>query len=311
MTLSVASKPEPTPQQVVQERSVLLAVGIDSVITVLLFAIGILGGSLTITAEAIRATLTLLIESFSLVVMRRINRGGVREMEFGSGKLEQLANACLGFSMLLAAAWLLHGAIAIMAGDRDVGTPFGLAAAAVIGIVNLYCNLIAWDAVSRAAAVEPSLIMLVQLRVRVVKLLASGVVGVTLTVAAVATDDLIVAWADAIGSIFVSTYMVVSGYRILRAAIPDIVDQAASREVTEIVERCLGQYAEDYVTVERVRSRLSGRVTFIEIVLAYDVELTMAEVDRRIRALKAAVRGEIAHADVSVIASSVPHGQLG
>jgi divalent metal cation (Fe/Co/Zn/Cd) transporter len=311
VTLSIASQLEPTPQQVAQERSVLLAVGIDSVVTVLLFAVGILGGSLTITAEAIRATLTLLIESFSLVVMRRINRGAVREMEFGSGKLEQLANACLGIGMLLAAAWLLHGAIAIVAGDQDVGTPFGLASAAIIGIVNLYCNLIAWDAVRRAAALEPSLIMLVQLRVRVVKLLASGIVGVTLTVAALATDDLIVAWADAIGSLFVAAYMTVSGYRILRAAIPDIVDQAAGREATEIVERCLGRHAEDYVMVERVRSRLSGRVTFIEIVLAYDVELTMAEVDRRIRALKAAVHDEIAHADVSVIASSVPHGQLG
>ena len=45
----------------------------------------------------------------------------------------------------------------------------------------------------------------------------------------------------------------------------------------------------------------SGRVVFVEIVLTFEPGLTIAEVNRRIAALKQSMADEIAHADISIL----------
>jgi divalent metal cation (Fe/Co/Zn/Cd) transporter len=51
-----------------------------------------------------------------------------------------------------------------------------------------------------------------------------------------------------------------------------------------------------------LRTRRSGRVVFIELALGFDPVLTIAEVNRRIEALKESLRHDIENADVSVLA---------
>src|SRR5262249_33116745 len=144
------------------------------------------------------------IELFAFVVMRRIHRGVLIDLEFGTGKLEQVANLMIGAGMLGGGIWVVFGAIGIAAGQRPVGTPFGLAMAAAIGAVNLYLNLVAWDVIRRAPGIAGSLIMQAQLNARSVKLASSVLVQATMTIAALSTDHLVVAWADAGGSLFVA-----------------------------------------------------------------------------------------------------------
>ena len=71
------------------------------------------------------------LELFALGVMRRIHRGVLADLEFGTGKLEQIANLVIGVGMLGGAAWIVVKALAIVIGERTVGAPFGLALAAI------------------------------------------------------------------------------------------------------------------------------------------------------------------------------------
>ena len=64
-----------TPEQQAEENSVRFGLIGDAGLIVLIVLTGILGGSLTILAEAIRTCLMILSELFSFVVMRRIHRG--------------------------------------------------------------------------------------------------------------------------------------------------------------------------------------------------------------------------------------------
>ena len=84
--------PRITPEQEAEESSVRFGLVADCGLLVVLVLSGFLGGSLTILAEAIRGSLMSLTELFSLVVMRRIHRGQLADLEFGTGKLEQVAN---------------------------------------------------------------------------------------------------------------------------------------------------------------------------------------------------------------------------
>jgi divalent metal cation (Fe/Co/Zn/Cd) transporter len=53
------------------------------------------------------------------------------------------------------------------------------------------------------------------------------VVSVGLTVSALSTDDVVVAWADSLGSLFVAGYMVLNALEVMRTSLPDLLDRSA------------------------------------------------------------------------------------
>jgi divalent metal cation (Fe/Co/Zn/Cd) transporter len=289
-----------TPEQQVEESSVQFGLAVDFGLAILLLLIGILGGSLTVLAEGIRGGLMDLIELFALMVMRRIHRDQLADLEFGTGKLEQLANTVIGAAMLGSAIWIAAKAVSILVGQRAVGTPFGLTMAAVAGALNLYFNFIAWGRVRGAVRAESSLVMLGQLRARTVKLVSSLFVLVTMTLAALSTDGEVVAWSDAVGSLFVAGFIVVNAVDMLIYGLADLLDRSAGEVVRDAVDRALSRQAGAYGQLARVRSRRSGRIVFIELALHFDPGLSMAEVSRRIDDLKQSLGHEIKHADISI-----------
>jgi divalent metal cation (Fe/Co/Zn/Cd) transporter len=302
----MARDPRITPEQQVEESSVQFGLVADSGVLVVLLLSGILGGSLTILAEAIRGSLMSLTEIFSLVVMRRIHRGQLADLEFGTGKLEQVANTVIGAAMLGGAVWIVIRALTVLVGERAVGTPFGLAMAAIAGALNAYCNLLAWVRMRRALRAESSLVMVGQLRARTVKLASSLFVLATMTLAALAMDEEVAAWADVIGSLFVAAFIVANALDMLASGLADLLDRSAGRAVRDAIDRALARHAGDFGQVARVRSRRSGRVVFIELALRFDPRLSLAEVNRRIDALKQSLGREIEHSEISVLALATP-----
>jgi divalent metal cation (Fe/Co/Zn/Cd) transporter len=292
---------EATPEQLAQERSLRFALLLDVAVLALFIPVGLIGGSLTIKAETIRFVLMMSIEIFAYVVMWHLHRGRLMDMEFGGGKLEQIANLVTGVGLLGGAAWVATKALAIVTGDSEVGTPIGLALAAMVGALNAYVNFIAWERMRAATSGESTLVMQSQVRARWVKLICSLVVLGTMTIAALSADNVVVATADAVGSIFVAGFMVVNGMEMLRSSVPDLLDRSAGHPVRDTVNRVLAGSAGTYQRVDRVRSRRSGRVVFIEVVLSFDPGLTMAEVNRRIDVLKDAMAKEIDHADIAIL----------
>ena len=297
----MTNEPQVTPEQLAQERSIRFALLADLGVLALFVPVGLLGGSLTIKAEAIRFVLGMSIEIFAYTVMWRLHRGKLHDLEYGGGKLEQIANLVTGLGMLAGAAWIASKAMEIVSGHAAVGTPLGLALAAIVGALNAYINFVAWDAMRRATKGDASLVMHGQLQARRVKLTCSLVVLFTMTIAALSTDNVVVASADAVGSVFVAIFMVLNGSEMLRTGIPDLLDRSAGKTVRDTVDRVLAESAGDYQRLDRVRSRRSGRVVFVEVVLSFEPALTIAEVNRRIAGLKESMAREIEHADISIL----------
>lgn len=293
-----------TDDQKAREHSFLVAIVLDIAIVVAMVTVSIVGGSFTLLAETLRCILGLLPEWFAFGVLRRIHRGVLVDLDYGTGKLEQVANLVIGATMLLASAWIVVGSLKILSGERELGTPIGLAAAAVVGFINLYINVIAWDAIRRLPGVLDSTILKAQLTLRRTKLLSSVIISVDLTVAALSTDPVVVAFADAVGSMWVAGYMTVIGIQALRGSLPDLLDFSAGKSIEEAVGRSLIRHSADYKGLQRVRTRRSSHTAFVEIALEFEPGLTMAEVDRRIAALKATMREEVGEAEVSVLASA-------
>ncbi|MEX2296153.1 MAG: cation diffusion facilitator family transporter [Dongiaceae bacterium] len=287
-----------------KENSIFYSLIADMGILTIFFIVGIVGGSLTIIAEMIRGTLMNAIEGFSLLVMRRVHRETLFTLEFGPGKLERVANVGIAISMVIGALWVFINAILMILGDRELASPLGLALAAVCAAINLFINLLAWDAVRRAAQTGKSVIMQAQLKSREVKLLSSVFILAALTVATLTPDPVIVTWAEVIGSTIVAGVILFNAIDLFRAGLPDLLDRSVDESAQIAINRALAKHFDDYESLGRVRSRRSGHRTFIEVALGFDETLTMTEVGRRIVAIGNSMQTEIENADVSILASS-------
>ena len=293
-----------TGQQRLRERSVTIALALDVVMITAYALSALLAGSLTMLAELIRGVLMTLIEVFALMVMRRIHRGRTAVFEFGSGKLEQLVNLLIAGGLLGGAVWIAVDVVKLLSGGEVHGRPAGFALAAFITAINAYVNVLAWDGVRRAAQAGRSLIMQGQLQARVVKLVSSSCVLFTLTIAALSSDGLVIMWADAIGALLVCGFIVHSALDMIKSGLPDLVDLAVNEEYQAGINRMLVKHFDDYDHLGPVRTRRAGDLVHVEIALGFAPDLTMGEVNARIDAMKANLRQELGHADISIVAVS-------
>jgi cation diffusion facilitator family transporter len=298
-----------TDEQKARERSMIFAIVLDSFIGSALFIAGILGGSLTVLAEAIRGTLGQFVEMFSLLVLRGIHRGQVAEFEFGAGKLEQVCNLAIAVSMLAGAGWVSFHAIGVLLYGHTA-SPVGLALGASFGALNTFLNFIAWDEVRQACRGSASVIMRAQLTSRRTKLISSCAVQITLTVAALARDPMIAGVADGGGALFVSAYMTYMARQMLRHGLPDILDRSLDEASQIAMLRVLAAHFDAYDQLLGLRTRRSGTRVFIEITLGFAADLTLAELRRRTDPIKAAIARELETADVSILFVPCPNYPL-
>ncbi len=296
--------PPLTDQQRARERAIQFALVMDSGMVVAYTLAAILAGSVTMLAELVRGVLMYAIEVFALLVMRRIHRGRMAVLEFGSGKLEQLVNLLIAGGMLAGAAWIILDTATLVGGAEVHGSPSGFAFAAIAAAVNLYINVVAWDGMRRAARGGGSLIMQGQLQARVVKMVSSAFVQVTLTIATLSTDAGVIVWADAIGALFVCGFIIHSAVGMLRAGLPELIDRSVTEEFQAAINRMLAKHFDDYDRLDQVRTRRSGETVYAEVALAFTSTLTVGEVNARIDAMKASLREEVGDADISIVAAA-------
>ena len=268
--------------------------------------VGVTGGSLTILAEALRGWLMLVLEIYALLVLRRIHRGVLVGFEFGTGKLEQTCNLAIAGGMLGGALWIAWGAVGLVVRGHSDAAPLGLAVAACVGAINTFINFVAWDAVRRAAGTQRSVIMQAQIQSRLTKLVSSLIVQLTMTLAALAIDPVVAAWADGSGALFVSAYMAVTALRMSLAGLPELLDRTVDETAHLGILRALARHYDSYERLDAIRARRSGSVAIVEIGLGFDADLPLAEVDRRAAAIKASIAGEIEGADISILVSGHP-----
>lgn len=300
------ASPPIRPEQLARERPLRLAIAMDGGLVAAMFLSALAGKSLTMLAESIRAALMLGTEVFAYVAICRIHRGRLRGFEFGYGKVEQLANLVIATGLFAAAGWIALDATGLLFKNRPPGSPAGLAVAAIVGAINAYFNWIAWLAVRRVTPPGAPVIMLAQLRSRAVKLASSCFVWFLLTLAAVFTDPGLVLTVDVVGALFVAAFLVGNGLEMLRTGLPDLLDRSIDEMLQRPLNRALARHFDAYDHLGTVRTRRSGQTVFIEIGLGFAPGLPVAEIDRRVRELKATVQQEVAHAEVTVLVSAAP-----
>ncbi|MDF2367848.1 cation transporter [Sneathiella sp.] len=291
----------PTPEQMSQERTIIYASIADSLIVTAQVTVGLTSGSLTMLGDSVRASFMLIVEYYSLWILRGIHRNRFHRYEFGIGKLEQFIVMIVGVMITLVGLWFLNTTVTRLFNTDVAPSPLGLAAAAIVNGINFMINLFALYAMLQNEEKNESDIYRAQVKSRSIKLINSLVLQITLTIAALATDPLIALVMDTAGAGFVSCFMTFNGVRMTARSVPQLLDTPLpSQKLEKIIETAKGA-CDLAVDIKAVRSRQSGRNDHVEIAVAMASHLSADQFRAQLIRISDAVKGGNGEIDLSIV----------
>jgi divalent metal cation (Fe/Co/Zn/Cd) transporter len=257
----------PTADQLQQERSLFITNLADVITISTLVVVALMTGSLTILSEAVRGTLMISIQFYSIWVLWAMHRGKLRHFEYGPGKIEELVWVIVGAALIVAAVWIAWRIIDAVFSAEPAASPTGLAVAAVVNAANCLVNGLGFHSMYAAAKGKESGVFGAQLRARVTMLTASAILQVTLTIAAFAKDAEIALLLDALGATLIVGLKFQTGLRMIGRALPALIDAPAKGEVAlQIRSRVHEALPEARIT--SIRTRQVDSTIFAQVELA-------------------------------------------
>lgn len=239
-------------------RTLILVLALNALVTIIKLAVGIRTGALTVVGAALESGLDLLNNFIALTVVGIAQREPDEEHPYGHAKFETLGTlAVVGFLSISCFELLREGLIALIRGTsvRETSTTDIVAVAATLAVNafvvryesargrSLNSSLLTADAAHTRTDIFVTLLAVASLW-----LSRQGVVRIDGALAVVVAG--IIAW---------------TGYQILRASIPVLVDERAvdAAQLRAVVEALPGVQE-----VRAIRSRAAGWNSFAEITIA-------------------------------------------
>ncbi|USG63251.1 cation transporter [Sneathiella marina] len=257
-------------------------------------------GTLTMLAEAVRGSLMLIVEIFSLAILHAVHRNKLQHFQFGIGKIEQFIWLLIGVALLISGLWLGQVGISRLLEEPIAPSPLALAISATINAINLLINGFAWYAMLSTRKGDDSDIFRAQFRTRTVKTLSSIFLQITLTIAALTNDSLIALIMDTTGAGVVSLYMIISGFSMAAHSFPHLLDSPVStrrhNKISSITQKALGNTFD----ISKIRTRQSGRYDHVEITIMVSDQLTGEQIKKQFSGVKSAIEKEIENIDLCI-----------
>lgn len=290
----------PTAEERGKERSFFYSNMADVGTNALLVLAALGSGSLTMLSEAIRSMLMLCASLYAYWVLIAVHRGRLTRFAYGVGKLEQLVWVVVGVALALSGLWVSQKVFAAVFHSGLPPSPFGLTAAAVVNSVNTLINILGWHAMYTASSGDRSGVYGAQLRARFTMMTSSLFLQTTLTVAALAKDDVVALVLDAVGAAFVAGLMLYNGISMIGRALPDLLDAPVAGDLATLIRRTVA----DVLPAEQTRSirtRRSGRTTFVEVAVVESAFPSVVALCDVRAAITESLRREGAEVDLAVV----------
>ena len=288
-----------------KQRTVLTSLIIDFVLWLPDIAAAILSGSIVLFADAVKCANEILATFFAYLTIRKMAKGGAGAYDYGMGKFETVTSVITGGVMFVSLALVFFVAIyriAVPAAIVHEGAYLGI----FLMIIGVTMNSWLWQKNLKLFRKDPSPIMDSQWRLFRTKAFSDFAVLISL----IATLGLShYAWSlyiDPLASFIIAGFLLFSGYRVIMSSLPDLLDKTLDEELQMVIVRHLADFFDDYSALHGVRSRRSGNNVYIEILLEFDGEKRMCEVQESINRIKQSLEATIPRSCVSIVPTSLP-----
>jgi cation diffusion facilitator family transporter len=271
-------------------RTLVVVLAFNALVTIIKLIVGVRTGALTVVGAALESGLDLLNNLIALTLVAIAYRGPDEEHPYGHAKFETLgALAVVGFLSISSFELLREGLASLVLGrsvqHADVTDMLVVASTLV---VNMF---VVWYESRRARQLKSALLMADAAHTR------SDIFVTLLAVASLWLSSLGLTRVDGALALVVGLIIAWTGYQILRASIPVLVDERAL-EAAQI--RAVAEAVPGVLEVRGIRSRATGANSFAEVTIAVSGGSSVAEAHALADAVEQAVSRRLGGGQVTV-----------
>ena len=286
-----------------KEKTVFVSLVVDFILWIPDIIAAILAGSITMFADVVKCGNELLATFFAYLTIRKLARGGKGAYDYGMGKFETVTSIITGAVMLISLVLVFYTAITRILAPEALHIS-GVALALVMMSIGVTVNTWLWFKNYRIAQKEYSPIMESQWRLFRTKAFSDLSVLLALIFSIVLHQFWWAVYIDPFASMIIVGFLFTTGYRVISASLPDLLDKTLDESLQITIIRELTEFFCEYEAFHGVRSRRSGSNVYIEIFLEFDGDRRMCEVQEAIDRMKASLESKIPKSSVTIVPSS-------
>lgn len=271
-------------------RTLIVVLALNALVTAIKLVIGVRTGVLTVVGAALESGLDLLNNFIALTLVGIAHRAPDEEHPYGHEKFETLGTlAVVGFLSISCFELLREGIIAIVRGTSVRGA--GVRDIVVVSATLVINAFVVWYESRRGRELQSALLMADAAHTR------SDIFVTLLAVVSLWLSSQGVSRVDGALAIVVALIIAWTGYQILRASIPVLVDERAmeAAQIRAVVEAVAG-----VLEVRQIRSRATGSHSFAEVTIAVSGLSSVAEAHALADAVEEAVARRLGGGQVTV-----------
>jgi len=288
-----------------KEKTVFASLVVDFILWIPDIIAAILAGSITMFADVVKCGNELLATFFAYLTIRKLARGGQGAYDYGMGKFETVTSIITGAVMLISLVLVFYTAITRILEPEALHIS-GVALALVMMSIGVTVNTWLWRKNYRIAQKEYSPIMESQWRLFRTKAFSDLSVLLALIFSIVLHQFWWAVYIDPFASMIIVGFLFTTGYRVISASLPDLLDKTLDESLQITIIRELTEFFSEYDAFHGVRSRRSGSNVYIEIFLEFEGDRRMCEVQEAIDRMKASLESRIPKSSVTIVPSSGP-----
>ena len=265
----------------------------------------LLANSMTLLSEVLKDSGLVLAIFLSWLSIRKVSRGKNLGYDYGYGKLENLSGLLTASVMIIAFGIVLYTAIERFLHPttlHEVGTLMGI----IVSGIAIIANVLLLRHELHLARREVSPIMESMWRLTRVKAISTILVFISLGMSMVFREHQWAEYVDPTGSVILSCFILFSAYGVISKSVYDLLDRTLEEEMQLVILRELANYFQEYEALHGIKSRRSGSHVYIEIFLEFDGDRKMAEVQKIISDMKAALEQKIQSSRVIIAPTTSP-----
>ncbi len=255
--------------------------------------------SSVLLADSLKTFLEFLAVLLSWLTLRRIHRGHHHYFDYGLHKLEDLSSLLVAVLMLACLAIIVVSATIGLCRPshiQGVGVWISVVAQVVYAVVN---STLMWKN-RRLAREQGSPVFQAQARLFLTKAFANVFILGSL----LASTFLHALWwsvyIDPIASLVIAGSILVPAVGIFSHSFYDLLDRTLEESDKLTIVGEVGQFAGEFTDLHEIRTRRAGSVSFVDIVLEFDPDRRVGEVQEILDRLRARIEAAVPASRVTV-----------
>lgn len=274
---------------------------IDIFVVAIRIAVAILSNSMTMYATAAKSIISIITAFITWVSLRLSSRQENDAYNYGLGKMESISSVVKGSALLISFAIIIYTALSRLYLPVIMG---GHGAAIAIGFSFFFTcgNIYRWFRLRRyMSADDRSPVLISQYKATNASIIVNAGSFLAVSLSVVLSGYSWAGYIDPVVSILLSGYILLNAYLIMSTSMGDLLDRSADESIQLIIMGALAEFFDEYTQVLGIRSRKSGGTIFIEIVLEFENNRTIGDLQAVIDRMQRSLEGKITSSRITII----------